>query len=255
MTRLSTVAVLLVASLFVACGDEDSEPPIYLAMGDSLSVGVGASDPTAGFVPIVAAALEQDFEGIVTRNIAVGGEGSGPVRSEGQLDAALTLLRERNGNDTNRDDIVVVTLSVGGNDITVVTEVCLQGPTPECQLAIGTALQTFAVNFNAILGELRAAAGDETRIAVMTYFNAAAHPECAVFPQAELAEAVLEGAPQLGLEAGLNDLIRAIASQHSVEVAETHGLVDASGMQPDCRHANDSGYQTIAAQFLDVLVD
>ena len=165
------------------------------------------------------------------------------------------LARSRNGNDTNRDDIVVVTLSVGGNDITVVTEVCLQGPTPECQLAIGTALQTFAVNFNAILGELRAAAGDETRIAVMTYFNAAAHPECAVFPQAELAEAVLEGAPQLGLEAGLNDLIRAIASQHSVEVAETHGLVDASGMQPDCRHANDSGYQTIAAQFLDVLVD
>lgn len=251
--RLLVVLVASVALMAIACVD-DAEPPIYLAIGDSLSVGIGASDSMAtGFVPLVLDALDAEYTGIELRNVAVSGETTGSLRVAGQLDAAVALLRTRNANDTSDDDVAVITISIGGNDITGVTEPCLAGVTAECQAAIATALGTFAVNFDAILSELRAAAGPDTHIVAMTYYNAAAHPDCGIFQLATLAEAVLEGAPELGLEAGLNDLIRGVAAQHGVAVAETHGLVGVEAMQPDCRHANDAGYAVIATQFSEAI--
>jgi hypothetical protein len=47
------------------------------------------------------------------------------------------------------------------------------GPTPACIALVQASLQAFENNFTQILGELRAAAGPETVIVVMTYYNPA----------------------------------------------------------------------------------
>lgn len=68
----------------------------YIALGDSLAVGVGASDPgTTGYVARVHAALSEPTAGPhVTglANLAVSGETSESLVRGGQLDAALDAI-------------------------------------------------------------------------------------------------------------------------------------------------------------------
>ena len=87
----------------------------------------------------------------------------------------------------------------------------------------------------------------------MTYYNAFLHPACPLNPFAPLADIVLEGGGPLS--AGLNDLIRSIAAVHGAQVADTFGLLGPSNLQPDCLHANDSGYRIIADEFVKAIDD
>jgi len=50
-------------------------------------------------------------------NIAGGGETSTSLIANGRLDGAVALLAERNQNSSDVDDIEVITLSMGGNDL------------------------------------------------------------------------------------------------------------------------------------------
>lgn len=251
--------------------------PEYLALGDSLAVGIGASDPAnTGYVPLfhsylgdaidpgranpvplssVPDAFNRKF--LHLTNLGVGGEGA-PAGGEttasmiagGQLDAALAELSARNGNATPVDDVRVVTLDIGGNDMFAVVPACMGGPTPECTQAIGMAFATISANLDFILSELRAAAGPDTTIIVMTYYNPLVNAGCPLSPHASLGDALLEGNPALGLPNGLNDLIRAIAASHGAGVADVFGLLGSADVNPDCRHAGDSGYQIIADEFM-----
>jgi lysophospholipase L1-like esterase len=269
-------ALLAVIAFQNGGGDASAEgPPIdvtpeYLALGDSLAVGVGASDPaTTGYVPrfhgyvrdaldpgnadpeplaFVPDAFNSKF--LKLANLSVGGETSGSMILGGQLDDAVEELTTRNGNATPVDDVRVVTLDIGGNDMFAVVPVCSDGLTPECTTAIRSLLATFSANFDFILGELRSAAGPNTTIVVMTYYNALVNPGCQFNPLASLADVILEGDPSLGLPLGLNDLIRLIAVSHDARVAETFGVLGPADVQPDCRHANDGGYEAIADEFI-----
>jgi lysophospholipase L1-like esterase len=153
-----------------------------------------------------------------------------------------------------------VTVDIGGNDLLALLSVCSGGITPACQLAIYTTFTTFAGNFDYTLGELRTAAGPDTTIIVMTYFNSLVGPGCPA-GLVPLGEAVLEGNPAIGLPAGANDLIRSIAAAHDAEVAELvpggvfPALLGTSNILPDCVHANDSGYAIIAGAFADAFED
>jgi lysophospholipase L1-like esterase len=84
----------------------------------------------------------------------------------------------------------------------------------------------------------------------MTYYNPLVNQGCPFSSLAPLGDAILEGAPLLGLATGLNDIIRATAAAYDAEVADTFGLLGPSDVQPDCRHANDRGYQIIADEFI-----
>ncbi len=250
--------------------------PVYLALGDSLAVGVGASDPaTTAYVPhfhgylrgaldpgaaspppldSVPDAFSRKFLrltnlGVGGSSAPAGGETTGSMIAGGQLDAAVAELTARNGNHMPVDDVRVVTLDIGGNDMFAVVPVCSDGPTLECVTAIGSALATFSANFDFILGELRSAAGPNTTIVVMTYYNPLVNPDCQFNQLAFLGNVILEGDVP-GLPAGLNDQIRSIAASHDAKVAETFGMLGPTDVQPDCRHANDSGYGKIADEFI-----
>lgn len=179
-----------------------------------------------------------------------------------QLPAATALLERRNGDKNRRNDVQVVTLTVGGNDAfgTILTA-CL-GPDPTgCLGAIRSVFTTFGQNYTYILSELRAAAGPKARIVTMTYYNPV--PYCAL-GQANPAAGpfvdwVLEGGtlPEVGtLPVGYNDLIEMISTQYGATPAETFGLLGAGDFVggADCLHPNLSGHTKIAAAFHDVFV-
>lgn len=260
-----------------AQGPPSAVTPEYLALGDSLAFGVGASDPaTTGYVPQVHGYLRGAVDpgaaspppldsvpdafsrkflrltnlGVGGPGAPAGGETSGSMIAGGQLDAAVAELTTRNGNAMPVDDVRVVTLDIGGNDMFAVVPVCSGGPTPDCATAIGSALATFSANFDFILGELRSAAGPNTTIVVMTYYNPLVNPGCPLNSLASLGDVILEGDASLGLPVGLNDQIRSIAASHDASVAETFGVLGPADVQPDCRHANNGGYGAIADEFI-----
>ena len=82
----------------------------YVALGDSLTEGVGDETSRGGFVPIVSADLQERYglTNLVTKNYGVAGERSDQI-----------LKRVKNDEDLRTDlgDADLITLTVGGNDV------------------------------------------------------------------------------------------------------------------------------------------
>ena len=252
---LAAAGITMVALLSVAVPRTDiaaqaPSSPEYLALGDSLAVGVGASDATTtAYVPLFHAFLRETLDpSVQLRNLGVSGETSASMIAGGQLAAALAELTSRNRNATRSDDVRVITLDIGGNDVAAVFRgPCAGGLNAACSTAIGATLATFSANLDSILGRLRTAAGPDPKIIVMTYYNALANPACPANPLASQADLVLEGGP--GLPNGLNDVIRVTAAAHKAQIADTFGRLGPGEALPDCLHANDAGYRAIAQMF------
>jgi lysophospholipase L1-like esterase len=108
------------------------------------------------------------------------------------------------------------------------------------------------------LSALREAAGPDARIVIGTYDNGIG--QCFLTqlnPAAPLlADIVLENQPPvIPSGQGLHDIMRDIAADYDVEVAEVFGDLapqDWVGGN-DCLHPDDSGYVKVAAAFAEVL--
>jgi lysophospholipase L1-like esterase len=239
---------------------DDGPPPIgrplYLALGDSVAAGVGASDPAVtGYVPRLYDRLRDEpscqllgrpgCRSLALHNLAVGGATSTTLLTD-QLPAAVDELRAHNGDRNPRNDVLVVTIDIGGNDVFSVVPSCTAGPTPQCLALVQARLATFEANFTQILSQLRAAAGPDTVIVAMTYYNPL--PSCVRAALAPLADVVLESGP--GID-GLNDRIRRISAANGVQVADTYGKLGPGDLVggTDCLHPNDAGHQVIAEAF------
>lgn len=171
LSVLLTVSVGLLLTAGTAAAKE-ATPSVYLALGDSLAWGDGASVPTrTAYVP----RLDGYFQGHAATtdllNLAVRGENTGSFM-EGQLGQALTSIADPS------TDTAVVTLSIGGNDLGDLLSVPPCGVDPAsaaCQLAVYNAMVGVSNNFPVIVGSLQAALaadpGDE-EIFVITYWNA-----------------------------------------------------------------------------------
>ena len=234
-------------------------PATYLALGDSLPAGVGAP-PGLGYVPLLAADLADSRgcgEGtalgcrIELDNRAVSGATTVSLLA-GQLPGAVDLLEERNGNATPVDDVRLITITIGGNDVfRPVVDACGGGFTLGCQRTVATSLQQVSTNYATLLGQLREAAGPTTTIAVMTYYNPL--PACPLASLAPLADLLLEGGGPV--DQGLNDIIRQQAAAVGARVVETGKIVDLTEVQPDCLHPDAQGHADIADAFADAVRD
>jgi lysophospholipase L1-like esterase len=263
---LVSIPFLLVSLMGPASAAEGGQPPLahrplYLALGDSVAAGVGASDPAVtGYVPVFYDLLREQLachgsggpgcRKLALDNLAVGGATSTTLVRD-QLPDAVAELEARNHDRQPNNDVQVITIDIGGNDAFAVVPSCAAGPTPECLALIDTTLRTFAANFTTTLTQLRAAAGPDTVIIAMTYYNPL--PSCRLSALAPLADSVLEGAP--GFDGRLNDLIRAISAANGVAVADTYGRLAGENLVggTDCLHPNDSGHQIIAGLFAAAL--
>jgi lysophospholipase L1-like esterase len=258
---LAALALLPLVLLPSAAGRAaPPSPATYLALGDSVAAGVGAAPDGLGYVPLLAGELADAGkcgEGqalgcrIELDNRSVGGATTVSLIS-GQLPGALALLEERNGNPTPVDDVRLITLTIGGNDVFgPVIAACQTGLTAPCQRIVATQFAQVSTNYALILGDLREAAGTDTTIAVMTYYNPLPNPGCRFSSLASLGDLVLEGRGPL--PSGLNDIIREQAARVGAVVVETGGIVSPSEVQPDCLHPNAAGHADIAQAFFDAV--
>jgi lysophospholipase L1-like esterase len=257
---LAAVAAVPLALMPVAAGvPAPPSPATYLALGDSVPAGVGAA-PGKGYVPLLAAELVASRHcgagqalgcRLELDNRAVSGATTASLVSD-QLPGAIALLEERNGNATPVDDVRLITITIGGNDVfTPVVAACQGGVTPTCQRTMAVQLHQVSINGATILGQLREAAGPSTTIAVMTYYNPL--PACRLAALAPLADLVLEGGGPL--TSGLNDSIRAQAAAVGAVVVETAPVVDLTEVRPDCLHPDGKGHADIAEAFADAVRD
>jgi len=117
MMRVCVLAVL-VSLLSIATGCSGSEKPTYLALGDSFAAGVGASGQNEGYVPLLFSFLSEDRnEDLSLRNLAVSGETTTSMIARGQFGMALAELRFRNQDQNPKNDVFLVTIDIGYNDI------------------------------------------------------------------------------------------------------------------------------------------
>lgn len=236
-------------------------PPEYVALGDSVAVGEGASDAdTTAYVPVfgrhlsrtltpgraeAAPGAQETGSYFNTTNFAVGGETSETLITGGQLEAAVGLIETRNSNGSTSDDVRVITLTVGGNDLTPLFDYCPQVSPYECTQRAEQVLQEYGQHLFVILGQLRAAAGPESRIVVMTYYNPLVNPACPLTGFAPLAEVI---------RVELNSTITGVAAAvPGTEVADVGNAgLGPDDVQPDCLHPTDSGHAKIAETFADL---
>lgn len=256
---LAALATLPLVVLPTAAGHAARPSPAgYLALGDSVAAAAGATGPELGYVPLLRDALQSarhcgKGQALGCRlelvDLSVGGATTTTLIAN-QLPAATALLQDRNGNATPVDDVRLITLTIGGNDLFRPVIAACQDPTsPLCASTVAAQLQQVATNYAVILGELRAAAGPDTTIAVTTYYNGLAAPGCPVATLSGLAQVVLEGGG--GVPAGLNDIIRATAAAYGAVVVETAPVVEPAEIRPDCLHPTDEGHADIAEAVAD----
>jgi lysophospholipase L1-like esterase len=234
---------------------------LYIALGDSLSEGIGATDPKrTAWVPLVAKRLEPKFELL---NLGIAGHDSDELINEGPLDEALAAIEERADDNVPENEVELITLEIGGNDLLdIYSDYVIPGtcPTvveslqrPECVEALQTALDNYRPNLALILEQLQAAAPG-IPIYVMTLYNPFSGGADNLDQIGALALEGQEGTP---FAEGLNDIIRAEAIAHpGILLIEWYDLFlekQREYISQDLIHPNDTGYQVMANELLEIL--
>jgi lysophospholipase L1-like esterase len=236
--------------------------PLYIALGDSLSAGVGATNrATTAFVPLVREGLGPN--GLI--NLGHSGDDSFEITEHGHLEEALAVIEARNSDDNASNDVELVTLEIGGNDLLdIYFDLVVPGTCPNveeglrkpvCVNAIQDAFDAFSPNLREILAALQDADPD-LPVVLMTLYNPFSGSTITAFePIGELA---LEGTPGTPFPEGLNDLIRAEGEAADVTVVDIYPLFVGKGdeyIALDLIHPNDTGYRVMADAVLAALQD
>jgi len=165
--RLSILFAICVSTLVSAA----AQSPYYLALGDSLAIGLQPSAtgdvPTnQGYADDLYAVLRTRLSGLRLAKLGCGGETTATMIHGGicsyaggsQLAAAVSFLETHH--------VRLITLDIGANDI----DHCIS-VTGIDTICVATALASTGTNLPQILTELRTAAGPETPIVAMNYYD------------------------------------------------------------------------------------
>lgn len=276
-------AMVLLFALVAACASDDAADPtptaptaahsrgpaLYLAFGDSLSAGDGASvQDETGFVPLVHAAMPQE---VALLNLGRSGDDSAELLDGGLLDQGVAEIESRLSDVVVGNEVRVVTLEIGGNDVLdtylefvgrgdcpSVTE-SLQRP--QC-IELLDVLVNYGPNLHEILARIRAADPD-VPIFLMTFYDLfslfSGHdldgdgmPDEGPFD--ELGELLLEGSPGTNFSEGINDIIRSEGATAGATVVDWRPIFDGNEsalITMDLIHPNDEGYRLMADAIID----
>ena len=218
----------------------DATGGVYLALGDSIAAGGGASDASTGYVALVAQALRSRFgEELQVESLAVAGH-----TTQALIDLQLPRTVER----LVAGDVRLITLTIALNDLGVyfVDGACLPDPSvPACPLEDG--LLGVEQRLDRILGDLREA-GPGATIVILAYPNFYSGTGHQLERPTEIAYDLLNG------------VMSTVAKRHNVLVADPRAAFQDRGnelthllsAEPDF-HPNDAGHEVIADAFLEVL--
>jgi lysophospholipase L1-like esterase len=261
VVRCALIGAWVVAA-FVTPVAAAERPTVYVALGDSLAWGDGASNPLeTAYVPLLA----DYFAGVphggakAAVNLAIRGETTQSFLS-GQLASAMAAIGDP-ATDTR-----IVTLSVGGNDLLDLlndaTDPCAQDPASlTCQFLVVSALQGVADRYPLILGSLSAALaadpGDEAVYVLTLYnpFGGTGSPYEAAIDGALLGSDLRIDCAAIGTDptaAGLNDIVACTALAFGAMVIDSYPLIGDNALalthigEGFNIHPNDEGYALIA---------
>jgi len=225
------------------------ETPAYVAIGDSLAFGVGASEPaTGGYVALTYDALSNSDRyhdrGLELVNMGVpGATSSDLLLPGGQMERALSEIRERQEDTSSSDDNVeIITVDIGGNDVLALAyedSPCVADPlTEECQGRFQEMLRTLKGNLTEVLERLREAA-PKAELVVMDLYSplsgrGGAGDLIADFAVGEIDALTEEVASRPGLHARL-------ASVYPLFRGRAAQLIATDGVHP-----NDDGHALMA---------
>ena len=242
---LSLTIVLALAFAVAACEGGSSttaallpngDGGVYLALGDSIADGEGASDREAtDYVAQVYEALQSRYgASLQLESLAVGGHTTQDLIDQ-QLGPAVALIEG--------GDVRAVTITIAGNDLYVLANdpVCPTEPaSPDCPFE--DIIAETEKRLNAVLRELRAA-GPDTPIVIEVYPNLFSGTGNAFEEPAEYSFG------------RLNEVIEAVADDHDVLIADPRDGFEGRATEVTAPnfHPNDPGYEIIAAAFLEVL--
>ena len=177
------LALLLSGVTWAGDATASQSSPLYLALGDSLAAGVGASEaPRTGYVTLVFDALRTEpaspfaADDLTLLNLGDPGETTTSMLASGdQMDQALAEIESRKNDGVKGNEAAVISIDIGANDfipLVVGDSPCLPNPLAEaCTQAATSALTTFRSNFGEIMRRLRAAAGPEVEIVALGLYN------------------------------------------------------------------------------------
>ncbi len=287
--KLFVIAVFS-STLFAACGNGNENVLYYVALGDSLSVGVQQNQTTGedvetdqGYADQLFAALQPQFPNLQLVKLGCPGETTTTMvnggictdyQSGNQLGDALQFLVD------NQENILLVTIDIGAND--VLQSDCLDVQDPVQQQACFQAVfQQVGSNLSLISSGLFSASDGVFPVIGMTFYNPLLNAWLLGPPQgpaiAQATAKLQEAFNTQVLKAvyGLNgfpvaDVAAAFQSNNFTDMVPfpppfnmvpiNVGLIcqltyqcpsPASGLKPDI-HANVAGYKLIADTFLAV---
>jgi lysophospholipase L1-like esterase len=240
----------------VAAGSSQS---LYIALGDSLAWGDGASVPERnGYVPRFAVYLRGAPHGDADKvaNLAVRGATTGDVLAA-QLPEALVLIADP-ATDTS-----AITLSIGGNDLLDLIndpgDACLADVTsPTCQQLLFIAMNGVATNMPVILGSLQAALADdpgsESVLVLLPYnaFSGTGHPLELAIAQVMRGNDLAFACTANPATYGLDDILGCTAFATGALVVDAYPLFEGRTLELTHIsegfnvHPNDDGYAVIA---------
>lgn len=260
--RTALIVAWVVAA--VAAPTQAAESPTrYVALGDSLAWGDGASVPSeTGYAPLLA----DYFAGIPhggakqAANLSVRGETTASFL-QGQWQAAIAAIADPS------TDVRMVTLSIGGNDLLDLlnepTDACVIDPSSTtCQFLVFSALSGVADRLPVILfGLSQALAGDPGSglVYVMTLYNpfgGTGSPYEAAIDGALLGSDLRIDCGAIQTDptaAGLNDIVACTSLAFGATVVDGYPVIGDRALElthigdPGFNiHPNDAGYALLA---------
>ena len=210
-------------------------PGIYIALGDSIAAGIGASLPRQrGNAAIVAGWLAKlTGETVPFENLAVSGETAESFLNGGQLERFRDTVDRANASGI---PIAAVTLSLGGNELLAVKSTGLND--------LQAGLDAFSTQFAEAVTAVRDEIGPDTPLVLMTVYD------------------LTEGDPALQLSDAwwieqFNSEILRIAVAQNARVANVAdlfaGRIGTLTHHPFDVHPSNAGHLAIARATWDVL--
>lgn len=180
-SQLLAVFVSLPVLLGAETHASAAETPAYIAIGDSIGFGIGASDPAArGYAALTLEALRSSERyqerGLELINLSVAGATSSDlVLPGGQMEAAVAEIeRRQQDNSSQDDDVEIITVDIGANDLlglVAADSPCISqaADDQQCLQRLRDVLRDLQANLSELLRGLRDGAPNATIVVADLY--------------------------------------------------------------------------------------
>ncbi|MGA2286417.1 MAG: SGNH/GDSL hydrolase family protein [Dehalococcoidia bacterium] len=219
-------------------------------MGDSFATGLGASKSNLGYVPLFYSFLHDKTKHDMTLvSEAVVGETTTSAIATGQLGKALAELRFRNQDKDPTNDVTVITLDLGINDIdslVLADQPCappIAPSNPGCVSAANAKVTAAEENLTAILHTVRVAAGPDVKMFALNCFNSYSGTGLPIEAMQDMLVTLIN--QKIAAVAALPGVDANVIDAYDAFKGKGQELTAVGGPSSDF-HPNDAGYRVLA---------